>query len=104
MDRLTIGELAQASGLSAATIRRYGSAGVLEPVHVDEFSGYRYYEPSQVETAVLARTLRQLDVPLDEVRLILEEPDPTSRLARLERHWASVQLQLDVGRRERDHV
>jgi len=104
MERLTIGELAQASGLSAATIRRYGTAGVLEPAHVDELTGYRYYEPAQVETAVLARTLRQLDVPLDEVRLILEEPDPTSRLARLERHWATVQRQVDLGRRERDHL
>ena len=104
MDRLTIGELAQASGLSPATIRRYGAAGILEPVHVEPHSGYRWYAASQVETAVLARTLRQLDVPLDEVRRILEEPDHPSRLARLERHWETVQRQVDHGRRERDHV
>ena len=104
MERLTIGELAQASGLSPATIRRYGVAGVLLPVHVDPHTGYRFYDSSQIETAVLARTLRQLDVPLDEVRFILDEPDPASRLARLERHWGSVQQQVDRGRRERDHL
>ena len=103
MDRLTIGELAQASGLSPATIRRYGAAGILEPVHIEPHSGYRWYAATQVETAVLARTLRQLDVPLDEVRRILEEPDHGSRLARLERHWETVQRQVDHGRRERDH-
>ena len=104
MRRMTIGELAQASGLSPATIRRYGAAGILEPAHVDEHSGYRWYLEAQVETAVLARTLRQLDVPLEEVRLILLEPDSASRLERLEQHWRSVQHQVDRGRRERDHL
>jgi DNA-binding transcriptional MerR regulator len=104
MERLTVGELAQASGLSPATIRRYGSAGVLPPVEIDAQSGYRYYSRAQVEIAVLARTLRQLDVPLDEVRAILEEPDAASRLARLERHWRLVSEQVERGRRERDHV
>jgi DNA-binding transcriptional MerR regulator len=104
MERLTVGELAQASGLSPATIRRYGAAGVLQPMEVDAHSGYRYYSRDQVETAVLARTLRQLDVPLEEVRLILDEPDAASRLARLERHWQQVSEQVDRGRRERDHV
>jgi DNA-binding transcriptional MerR regulator len=104
MERLTVGELAQASGLSPATIRRYGTAGVLPPVEIDPHTGYRYYSRDQVETAVLARTLRQLDVPLEEVRLILEEPDATSRLARLEQHWLTVSEQVERGRRERDHV
>lgn len=103
-ERLTIGELAQASGLSPATIRRYGAAGILEPAHVDEHTGYRWYAATQLETAVLARTLRQLEVPLEQVRLILQEPDPASRLARLEQHWATVQRQVDHGRRERDHL
>jgi DNA-binding transcriptional MerR regulator len=104
MERLTVGELAQASGLSPATIRRYGAAGVLPPVEIDAYTGYRYYSQDQVETAVLARTLRQLDVPLEEVRVILDEPDAASRLARLEKHWLLVSEQVDRGRRERDHV
>jgi DNA-binding transcriptional MerR regulator len=104
MERLTVGELAQASGLSPATIRRYGTAGLLPPVEVDAHSGYRYYAQSQVETALLARMLRQLDVPLEEVRAILEESDAASRLARLDRHWRSVSDQVEQGKRERDHV
>jgi DNA-binding transcriptional MerR regulator len=104
VDRLTVGELAQASGLSPATIRRYGAAGILEPAHTDPHTGYRFYAADQVQTAVLVRTLRLLDVPLDEVRAILEQPDPASRLAHLERHWGSVQQQVDRGRRERDHL
>ena len=104
MERLTIGELAQASGLSPATIRRYGAAGVLPPAHVDPDSGYRWYAPEQVETALLARTLRALDIPLTEVRAILDEPDPAGRLARVERHWAALSRELDALRQERDHL
>ncbi len=104
MERLTIGELAQASGLSPATIRRYGDAGVLTPDAVDPHSGYRYYAPAQVERAVLARTLRGLEVPLEDVRSILDEPDPASRLARLEAHWHVVSSRVERGRRERDHL
>ena len=51
MQRLTIGELAQASGLSPASIRRYGAAGVLPPAWVDDQTGYRFYDASQVEKA-----------------------------------------------------
>jgi DNA-binding transcriptional MerR regulator len=104
VQRLTIGELAQASGLSPASIRRYGAAGVLPPAWVDDQTGYRFYDASQVEKAVLARILRQLDVPLDDVRMILEEPDPASRLARLQAHWRGVQQEADHHRRDRDHV
>jgi DNA-binding transcriptional MerR regulator len=104
MELLTIGELAQASGLSAATIRRYGAAGILVPERVDDATGYRWYSREQVKTAVLARTLRAVSVPLEDVRLILEEPDAASRLARLDRHWAGLQREVAEGRRERDHL
>ncbi len=101
---MTVGELAQASGLSPASIRRYGAAGLLEPVHVEPDTGYRWYSADQVETAVLARTLRQLEVPLPEVKAILDAPDATSRLARLEQHWGRLHQRVERGREERDHL
>jgi DNA-binding transcriptional MerR regulator len=96
VDRLTIGELAQASGLSPATIRRYGAAGVLAPAQVDPCSGYRFYTADQVETAVLARTLRLLEVPLYEVREILAE------VPRLAQH--SLAAMTERARREGRNV
>lgn len=104
MERLTIGGLARASGMSPATIRRYGAAGVLPPVEVDPASGYRWYAPQQVETALLARTLRALEIPLADVREILDEPDPAGRLARVEQHWRALSRELDALRQERDHL
>ena len=56
MQRLTIGELAQASGLSPASIRRYGVAGVLPPAWVDEQTGELVIEAA---TGAAAGTLRR---------------------------------------------
>ncbi len=104
MHLLTVGELAEASGLSVPTIRRYGRIGVLAPTRVDERTGYRWYSRDQVQTAVLIRTLRQLSVPLADVQAILQEPDPTRRLARIEQHWVDVEREVASGRRVRDHL
>jgi len=49
VDLLTIGAFARASRLSPKALRLYDSLGLLTPAHVDEFSGYRFYRPDQLE-------------------------------------------------------
>lgn len=104
MRLLTIGELAQASGLSVPTIRRYGRDGVLVPARVEERTGYRWYAPEQVQTAVLIRTLRQLSIPVADIQAILAEPDPGRRLAVIDQHWVDVEREVASARRVRDHL
>ncbi|MEE4540350.1 MerR family transcriptional regulator [Streptomyces sp. V4-01] len=75
MDRtnlLPIGQFAQASGLAVSALRHYDTSGLLAPALTDPVSGYRYYHRDQVRTAQVVRGLRQLDVPLDRVRHLLE--------------------------------
>ncbi|MFY9863288.1 MAG: MerR family transcriptional regulator, partial [Trebonia sp.] len=50
---LTIGEFARASRLSPKALRLYDELGLLRPVRVDEYSGYRYYSPDQLDQARL---------------------------------------------------
>jgi DNA-binding transcriptional MerR regulator len=40
--------------------------------YVDPDSGYRYYRPSQAARAEAIRRLRDLDMPLDEIRRVLD--------------------------------
>lgn len=47
----SIGELARDCGLSVSALRFYDRAGVLVPAWVDPVSGYRWYEPEQLEEA-----------------------------------------------------
>ena len=68
---LTIGRFADVSGLTVKALRYYDETGLLAPAHVDTGTGYRYYDPSQVASAVTIRQLRALELPLDEIRKVL---------------------------------
>ena len=65
---LTIGEFARASRLSAKALRLYDELGLLRPARVDPDSGYRFYEPAQLERARLVAWLRRLGMPLARIR------------------------------------
>ncbi len=67
----SIGEMARDSGLSVSTLRFYDRAGVLVPAWVDPVSGYRWYEPEQLEEARVLARLRRAGMPLADIRLVL---------------------------------
>jgi serine/threonine protein phosphatase PrpC/DNA-binding transcriptional MerR regulator len=69
---LTIGEFARASRLSPKALRLYDELGLLPPFRVDEWSGYRYYAPSQLERARLVAWLRRLGLPLARIRAVAD--------------------------------
>jgi DNA-binding transcriptional MerR regulator len=69
---LTIGQFARASGLTAKALRYYDSAGVLQPAVIEPGSGYRRYHADQLAEARLVRRLRDLELPLAEVRRLLD--------------------------------
>jgi serine/threonine protein phosphatase PrpC len=67
---LTIGAFARASRLSPKALRLYDELGLLRPVRVDEYSGYRYYSPDQLEQARLVAWLRRVGMPLAKIAQI----------------------------------
>ena len=71
-DRLTIGEFSRITHLSIRALRRYHEQDLLVPAEVDPATGYRYYAPAQVRPALTIRRLRELDLPLAELRRFLE--------------------------------
>lgn len=96
-ERLTIGAFARLTGLSAKALRTYDASGMLPPASVDEATGYRRYDRSQVETGRLIRRLRDLDVPLADIRAIIDDPDQaTKRL-----HTLADDAEAEVFRRQR---
>jgi len=84
-DLLTIGEFARASWLSIKALRLYDEQGLLAPAHVDPYTGYRYYLPGQARAARAIAILRQLDMPLSEIREIMTGDDAKVR-AHLDAH------------------
>lgn len=68
---LRIGQVAQASGLTVKTVRFYSDEGLIHAVGRSE-GGYRLFDPAVVAELGLIRALRTMDVPLPELKRILE--------------------------------
>ena len=92
--KFTVGQLARLSGLTTKALRHYHERGVLLPVEVDELSGYRLYGPEQLEIARQIRVLRDLEVPLAEIRALLNTTDPELAAARLRSHRDRIGARL----------
>ena len=90
MDQMSIGEFARDSRLSAKALRLYDELGLLPPARVDEVSGYRLYEPGQLKQARLIAALRQLQVPLAEIKAILAL-EPIQAAERVRQYWAATE-------------
>ncbi|SFJ75898.1 MerR family transcriptional regulator [Cellulomonas sp. KH9] len=95
---LTIGEFSRLTHLSVRTLRRYHEAGLLEPAAVDPATGYRRYTAEQIPTAQVVHRLRELDLPLADVRRVLLAPDPGARAALVADHLRRLEAQLDRTR------
>lgn len=90
-DLLSIGRFARLAGLSVGALRHYDELGVLRPADIDPDTGYRRYARSQLETARTIARLRDLEVPLDEIRDVLAIDDAAARRRRIADHRARVE-------------
>jgi DNA-binding transcriptional MerR regulator len=78
--RLTIGQLAQATGVSAKTIRYYEQVGVL-PLSRRSATGYRQYAQRDVHRLLFIRRARALGLSLPSIRALTAALDSGSCLA-----------------------
>jgi DNA-binding transcriptional MerR regulator len=92
---LAIGEFSRLTHLSVRTLRRYHDADLLVPVTVDDATGYRYYGADQIPAAQVIHRLRQLDVPLADVRRIVRADDPATRAGLVADHLERLEAELD---------
>jgi DNA-binding transcriptional MerR regulator len=90
MDLVSIGEFARVSRLSPKALRLYDELGLLPPARVDPDSGYRWYEAGQLQRARLVASLRQIDVPLAQINVILDL-DPQAAAEQVASYWADVE-------------
>jgi DNA-binding transcriptional MerR regulator len=95
---LTIGQLARRSGVPVRTIRFWSESGVL-PETDRSGGGYRRYDARAVARLDLVRTLRELGLGLDEVRLVLERRSSVADVAAA--HVAAIDARIRVLRTQR---
>lgn len=71
---MKISDLSRATGVDVETIRYYEKAGLL-PEPAREANGYRHYAPAHLQQLAFVRHCRALDMPLADVRSLLDVVD-----------------------------
>ena len=65
---LQIGEFSKRSGVSIRTLRYYNQINLFSPIEIDLFTGYRYYDESQIDDINLINELKSVGFTLEEIK------------------------------------
>lgn len=97
-----IGDFSKLSQVSSKALRYYDDIDLLKPVHVDRFTGYRYYTVDQLPRLNRIVALKELGFALDQIAQLLEDNISVEQLqgmlllkqAEIERHIEAEQQRL----------
>jgi DNA-binding transcriptional MerR regulator len=70
---IRIGDFSKLSRVSVKALRYYDEMGLLKPVSVDRFTGYRLYEYSQLSDLNRILALKELGFSLEEIGRLLDD-------------------------------
>ena len=93
--QLSIGDFSRMTYLSVKALRHYHELGLLEPADVDPRTGYRFYDTAQVPIAQVIRRFRELGMPVEGVKAVLDAPDLAERNALIVSHLERMESQLE---------
>ena len=69
----TVKDVSEIAGVSIRTLRHYDEIGLLKPTKLTE-AGYRLYDDKALEKLQEIMFYRELEIPLSEIKTILENP------------------------------
>jgi len=72
---MTIKEFSQLCGCNPQTLRYYDREDLLKPVHVDQWSGYRYYEEEQAIAFIRIKNMQKAGFSIEEIKELLNKDD-----------------------------
>lgn len=96
---LSIGDFSRATHMTVKTLRHYHERELLEPAAVDPLTGYRRYTAEQIPAAQVVRRLRDLGMPIEEIRAVLTAPDVPTRNRHISAHLERLEDELGRTRR-----
>lgn len=101
---IRIGDFSKLSRVSVKTLRFYDEMGLLKPVEVDRFTGYRYYEFDQLPRLYRILALKDLGFSLEEIgRLLADDLSTEQMRGMLKLRQAEIRQRVaeEAGRLER---
>jgi DNA-binding transcriptional MerR regulator len=91
----TIGEFSRVTHLTVKALRHYDDVGLLRPAEIDRATGYRLYATAQVPAAQAIRRFRELEMPLEDIRAILNADRPAVSDEVILRHLDQMRSKLE---------
>ncbi len=79
-----IGDAAEQAHMTRETLRHYDRIGLVRPSKVDAYTKYRYYSAEDIVRLNTVHALQQMDLPLQEIKRVLEYDDLSKIVAFLE--------------------
>ncbi len=77
---IRIGDFSRISQTPVSTLRYYDEVGLLKPVEVDHFTGYRYYTFDQLARLQRIQALKNLGFSLEEIARLLADDLPAPQV------------------------
>ncbi len=93
-NHMKISEFAQVTGITRKNLIFYDKIGLLSPTIVDEQNNYRYYSYQQIDTANVIIVLREIGMPLKEIKAYLCGRSPEKLIRMLEMQKKTVQKRI----------
>jgi DNA-binding transcriptional MerR regulator len=69
---ISIGRFSLLTDVPVSTLRFYDRIRLLRPLWIDPDTHYRFYGLEQLDVAIAIRVLRELDVPVEEIKALLD--------------------------------
>lgn len=92
--KFTVGEFAKLHHISKQTLIYYDRIGLFQPQITDKQNGYRYYTAEQLETLDTIFILKEIGLPLKEIRLFLQKRAPERALELLSQQQQTLEQKI----------
>lgn len=100
---LTTGDFARLCGTTKHTLFHYDQLGIFSPAVKGE-NGYRYYTFPQMDVFYVISTLKELDMPLSQIKAYLDRRSPEELVALLEGEAGELEAKIRRLRQMQDLI
>jgi DNA-binding transcriptional MerR regulator/predicted transcriptional regulator YdeE len=92
---IKIGEFSKQSCVPIKTLRYYDELDLLKPIQVDPYTGYRYYAAAQLFTINRILALKDLGIPLEQIKKLIQGGLPAGQMVGILRQ-RQLELEQEV--------
>lgn len=93
---MKISEFAQVTGITRRNLLFYDEIGLLSPIMIDPHNRYRYYQYQQIDIANIITVLREIGMPLKEIKGYLTQRTPQELVKMMNEQKKMVQEKINT--------